>query len=178
MSGVPSSSRWNWARSSACPTPQKRRRRDEAMSAAVGPGIAEAPGLAPIEVGLRHPTAPHAGHAFVQGNVELDGRRARFDDVCGTGWRLVTNDVAADVDADLVAWFESIGGRVIALGRAGLVDVDATYAGWFEAHDSTWALQRPDYRLYGTTNSAPGAAELLRHLYENLASTTTPGGRS
>ena len=94
------------------PDPAEAAARDEAMAAGVGDEPAPAPGLPDIAVGFIHPTAPHAGTQLVQGT---DGGRP-FDDVHGDGWRLVV--LGADVDCigrDERAWFESIGGRVVAL---------------------------------------------------------------
>jgi len=40
-----------------------------------------------------------------------DGRRVRFDDAVGAGWRLVTLAEAA-LDPHLAGWFATIGGAV------------------------------------------------------------------
>ncbi len=61
------------------------------------------------------------------------------------------------------AWFESIGGDVVALAEP-----DATYRRWFADHDALWALQRPDFHLYGTASDTAGAEELLVHLRHQL----------
>ena len=67
--------------------------------------------------GFIHPTAPHAGTQLVQGKV---GGRP-FDEVHGNGWRLVVRDAdtesigAEAVGADGQDWFETIGGKVVAL---------------------------------------------------------------
>ena len=112
-----------------------------------------------------HPTAPHAGTQFVQG---LDGG-SRFDEVHGNGWRLVV--LGADVECigrDERTWFESIGGRVVALG-----DPDALFSKWFARHDTTCALQRPDFYLYGTAPTAAAATQLLADLRRHLAEGST-----
>jgi len=87
-----------------------------------------------------------------------------FDDVHGAGWRLLTIDDAAEVDADAKAWFASIGGRIVALAEP-----DPTYERWFAEHDTTWALQRPDFYLYGTAATLADAAALLFDLRRHLA---------
>jgi 2-polyprenyl-6-methoxyphenol hydroxylase-like FAD-dependent oxidoreductase len=135
--------------------------RDAAMAAAVSDEPIEAPNLPGITGGLVHPTAPHAGALFVQG--ELDGRP--FDDVHGAGWRLVTVDIdATGIDAGLAEWFASIGGRIVTLPTPG-----ADYGRWFAEHDTTCALQRPDFHLYGTATSSTGATALLADLRRHLA---------
>ena len=56
----------------------------------------------------------------------------------------------------LVAWFETIGGTVIPL-----TDSSVDLANWFKDHQVHWALQRPDFALFGTATDADGAAGLL-----------------
>jgi 2-polyprenyl-6-methoxyphenol hydroxylase-like FAD-dependent oxidoreductase len=135
--------------------------RDEAMALAVGDEPAPAPGLPDITTGFIHPTTPHAGRQLVQG----EDRGRPFDDVYGTGWRLVVlgADFAA-IGGDERAWFESIGGRVVALG-----DPDPLYVRWFAEHDTTCALQRPDFYLYGTAPTVATATTLLADLRNHLA---------
>ncbi len=129
--------------------------RDEAMAAGVGEEPAPAPGLPDIEAGLISATAPHAGQQLVQGQVE--GRP--FDEVHGNGWRLVT--IAEPFATP--GWFADLGGRVVA------VDPDEpTYARWFGEHDTRYALQRPDFYLYGTAPTCDAALALLAELREDL----------
>jgi flavoprotein hydroxylase len=143
------------------PDPAEAAARDEAMGARVGDEPAPAPGLPDIDTGFIHPSAPHAGKQLVQGKV---GARP-FDDVHGVGWRLVTVDVDGPrIDRGLRTWFASIGGRIVALA-----DPDPTYARWFSGHDTTYALQRPDFYLYGTAATAAGASALLDDLRRHLA---------
>jgi 3-(3-hydroxy-phenyl)propionate hydroxylase len=144
------------------PDPDEAARRDAAMAAGVRSEPMPAPGLPAITSGFLHPTAPHAGRQFVQGCV---GRR-RFDDVYGNGWRLVTIDPALTADAlgaDDRVWFESIGGRVVTLAEP-----DDSFRRWFTEHDTTVALQRPDFYVYGTASSPAGATELLTRLRHSL----------
>ena len=147
------------------PDPVEAAARDEAMATGVGDEPAPAPGLPDITPGFIHPTAPHAGKQFVQG---IDGGR-RFDDVHGNGWRLVA--LGADVegvDRDERDRFETIGGRVVVLA-----DPDPSYVRWFAEHDTTWALQRPDFYLYGTAPTAAEATSLLADLRHHLAQGAT-----
>jgi hypothetical protein len=89
--------------------------------------------------------------------------------VHGTGWRLVVlgADFAA-IGGDERGWFESIGGRVVALG-----DPDPLYVRWFAEHHTTCALQRPDFYLYGTAPTAATATTLLADLRNHLAQGAT-----
>jgi hypothetical protein len=140
------------------PDPAEAAARDAAMAAGVD-GTAPAPGLPPIEGegGFVHPTAPHAGTQLVQGRV---GGRP-FDDVHGNGWRLVVHGGAPVVDAP--DWFVGIGGRVVPINEP-----DANYDRWFAEHDTAYALQRPDFYLYGTAPTSGDALALLDDLREDL----------
>jgi flavoprotein hydroxylase len=139
--------------------------RDEVMSAGVGEEPAPAPGLPDIGSGFVHPTAPHAGKQFVQGRVS--GRL--LDEVHGNGWRLVV--LGAPVEAigrNELAWFESIGGRVIRLA-----DPDPLFVGWFAEHATSYVLQRPDFYLYGTAQTDEQATALLYDLRLHLSGRLT-----
>jgi hypothetical protein len=140
--------------------------RDEAMGAAVGVDPVVAPDPPPIGAGLVDPASPHAGQLFPQGLVARGGHRALFDGCLGTGWRLVTAGAdRPDLDPTVADWFSSIGGRVVTLGVGGdATDVDGTYGRWFSAREVSWALQRPDFRLYGTAAGPAGVGELLAAL--------------
>jgi 2-polyprenyl-6-methoxyphenol hydroxylase-like FAD-dependent oxidoreductase len=138
------------------PDPAEAAARDAAMAAGVD-GTAPAPGLPGIEgEGFVHPTAPHAGTQLVQGRV---GGRL-LDDVHGNGWRLVVHG-AEPIDAP--AWFEAIGGTVIAI-----TEPDPWFDRWFAEHDTAYALQRPDFYLYGTATTADDARALLDDLRRDL----------
>ena len=137
------------------PDPAEAAARDAAMAASVD-GTGPAPGLPGITSGLISSSAPHAGRQLVQGRV--DGRLS--DEVHGNGWRLVTI-------ADAVAapgWFSAIGGAVVALAEP-----DSTFARWFAEHDTAYALQRPDFYLYGTARDAATASSLLDDLRKDLS---------
>lgn len=136
------------------PDPAEAAARDEAMAAGVD-GTAPAPGLPGIDRGLIHGSAPHAGTQLVQGRVEDHP----FDEVHGNGWRLVT--IGAPIDAP--AWFRAIGGAVVALG-----DPDPVLARWFAERNTTYALQRPDFYVYGTAATPAQALDLLDDLRTHL----------
>ena len=141
--------------------PEEAAARDETLSAAIGPEPSEVPPLPGIAQGIVHPSAPHAGELLAQGN--LDGRP--FDDLFGVGWRLITVD-AADHALDIVGldWFESMGGRLVVHDHS-----DAVLGRWFTQRSVTWALQRPDFHLYGTAASVEEASVLLAALRARLS---------
>jgi 2-polyprenyl-6-methoxyphenol hydroxylase-like FAD-dependent oxidoreductase len=134
--------------------------RDQAMAAAVGDELMDAPPLPGLVAGLVHPRSQHAGDVWVQPAV---GGRP-FDDVHGAGWRLITIDTDANaVSPSAIEWFTSIGGRVVQLEQP-----DALGCRWFGAHDATWVLQRPDFHLYGTATTSAAATALLDELRGHL----------
>jgi 3-(3-hydroxy-phenyl)propionate hydroxylase len=138
------------------PDPAEAAARDEAMAATVE-GTGAAPGLPDLTTGFIHPSAPHAGKQLVQGMV---GGRL-LDDAHGNGWRLVTTGDPIDAPG----WFTAIGGRVVALAEP-----DPWFDRWFAEHDTAYALQRPDFYLYGTAPTADAALALLADLRQDLTS--------
>ena len=136
--------------------PDEVRARDDMFLAGDDGSITDIPPFPGISEGIILPGTPRAGELFVQGDVERDGVRMRFDDAVGAGWRLVTDGTVA-IDGDLAQWFPSIGGAVVAVGgESGLIDVDGTYGRWFAVHGVVAALQRPDFVLFGTAAGAVG----------------------
>jgi 2-polyprenyl-6-methoxyphenol hydroxylase-like FAD-dependent oxidoreductase len=135
--------------------------RDEAMAAAVTGGVSAVPGQPPLTSGLISAGSPLAGEQFLQADVGP----GRFDDVHGAGWRLVTDEpAAADLDAEIVDWFAGIGGAVVQIG-----DTAPDLTAWFRSHGVRWALQRPDFHLYGTAPDVAAATVLVSTLRDRLA---------
>lgn len=149
--------------------------RDAVMIAAIAGGQQTTPppplGLG---TGVLRSEDPHAGKLFVQGRVRArDGRTGLFDDVVGARFALVAMaaDPLAGVDAELRAWFASIGGVAAQVGEGGaLADVDGSYARWFRDAGVAVALQRPDFYVYGTAGDAAEVSALLGGLRGALAS--------
>jgi hypothetical protein len=145
--------------------------RDAAFIAADDGGLTDIPPFPPITEGVVLAGSPAAGELFLQAEVEAVGRRVRFDDAVGAGWRLVTLAEPA-LDRDLAAWFASIGGAVVVVGcgDGSPRDVDGSYAKWFGDHGVVAALQRPDFSLFGTTVAAGDVPELVASLRSVLRS--------
>jgi hypothetical protein len=150
--------------------------RDEALGAAYDGTLTEVPPFPPFERGVVFGGSPHAGELFIQAEVEHCGRRVRFDDVFGAGWRLLTVDhLAIDtptLDDELGAWFAQIGGLVVQVGgrASSKVDPDGTYRRWFADRGLMAALQRPDFVLFGTAADAGELDLLVRALRDVLQS--------
>ncbi len=164
--------------------------RDALMTAArPEDSVTEQPPLPGLAGGVRHPTSPHAGELFVQGDVAIGGLRLRFDDHAGTGWRLVARAGAVPpLVPELAAWFERIGGRIVVVADpdagdgarrdpAAVDDPDGTYGAWFATHEAVAALQRPDFHLYGTAADAHAVVDLLGHLRASLDTAAAPAER-
>jgi flavoprotein hydroxylase len=149
------------------PDPAEAAARDRAMAAAVTGEVSEAPGQPGLVAGVILDGSPLAGEQFPQ--AEVGGRP--FDDVHGAGWRLVTDHEAAAIEPRLAQWFATIGGCVV------VVDDDAPgLADWFATHDVHWALQRPDFHLFGTAGTTSGGDELLEHLRRRLGAPSSHVG--
>jgi hypothetical protein len=143
------------------PDPAEAAARDQAMAGAYDGTLGEAPSLPGIAGGLIADGSPHAGDLFPQGN--LGGRW--FDDIHGVGWRMVTVDGdVTELDPALVDWLSAIGGPIVDV--AGAAD---ELVAWFDTHGVRWALQRPDFHLFGTAVDAAGATHLLAELRRRLA---------
>jgi 2-polyprenyl-6-methoxyphenol hydroxylase-like FAD-dependent oxidoreductase len=153
--------------------PEEAAARDAAFIADDDGRITDIPPFPPIAEGVVLAGSPCAGELFLQAEVEVDGRRIRFDDAVGAGWRLVT---LADprLDDDLARWFSSIGGAVVSLscGPSPVDDPDGAYGSWFAARGLVAALQRPDFAIYGTATAVAEVAEVVRSLRTALAGAT------
>jgi 2-polyprenyl-6-methoxyphenol hydroxylase-like FAD-dependent oxidoreductase len=145
--------------------PAEAAARDEAMAAAVTGAVSEVPDQPRLAAGIVHPDSPLAGELLPQAN--LGG--AWFDDVHGAGWRLVTVDPAPLALApELDNWFRSIGGAAIHVA-----DTAPDLTDWFARHNTRWAMQRPDFHIYGTAADAESAADLVARLRHQLSSETS-----
>jgi flavoprotein hydroxylase len=144
--------------------------RDDAMAAAVTGEVSEVPGQPALAAGLVHAGSALTGELLPQANL---GGRA-FDDVHGAGWRLVTIDPAGrELPSALDEWFGSIGGAVIDMTAAA-----PDFGAWLRAHDALWALQRPDFHIYGTAPGVEGASALVAELRARLTGHIEPTGET
>lgn len=102
--------------------------------------------------------APHAGELSVQGVVEANGRRDRFDQAVGFGWMLLGLDCdpAEALGAAQREQFQGLGGRIVSVGSAGCdaVDVEGTYARWLGGIGARYVLLRPDFYVAATAGTA------------------------
>ena len=162
--------------------PDEATERDAAMvSAMAGVDSQPIPDMPGVSGGIISPGDPVAGSLFVQGRVRIGDRTARFDDLLGPGWRMITLDreLPTSLPAGDAKWFSELGGRIVAMGTE-VEDVDGTYKAWFADHGVTTVLQRPDFYVFGAAGDAADAAALVSSLRTMVSSACEPaeGGRA
>jgi 3-(3-hydroxy-phenyl)propionate hydroxylase len=139
--------------------PVRARARDAQLLAEHGGCIKDQPRqdvLPHLDRGLLAREASAArGKLFPQPWLIHHGAHARFDDVAGSGWRLV---VVGPVDLPVAEWV-----TVVRLGE-GVQEANEVLANWMKAHDCFVALVRPDHYVFGTAASPGGVGALLDDL--------------
>jgi 3-(3-hydroxy-phenyl)propionate hydroxylase len=112
----------------------------------------------------------HAGELSVQGVVEANGKRDRFDQAVGFGWMVLGLDAdpAQALAADQQAQLARLGGQTVKIGAVGTVcdavDAEGTYARWLNGIGATYVLLRPDFYVAATAASA----EDLRRRFDQV----------
>lgn len=118
---------------------------------------------------------PHAGELSVQGVVEANGKRDRFDQVVGQGWIVIGLDAdpAAALTEEQREQLAQLEGFTVRIGAPGTacdaVDIEGTYARWLGGINARYVLLRPDFYVAATANSAEDLQqridEVMRHLH-------------
>jgi 2-polyprenyl-6-methoxyphenol hydroxylase-like FAD-dependent oxidoreductase len=142
----------------SCTTdPEAARKRDEALLAGKRPDTAPFPGLADgiFMAGANPVEAALVGRLGPQGRIELDGKAGRADDLLGSGWQLVSRqDPRHLLSSRACEVLDSIGAKILHFdGSTAAVDADEVYARFFEAHDVSAILVRPDFYIYGAAQT-------------------------
>jgi 3-(3-hydroxy-phenyl)propionate hydroxylase len=156
--------------------PEEARERDERLRAraAAGADVRSFRSVIPGIVEGVLSSTPHdlRGQLMVQPDVVTPaGDVVRLDEVLGSGFALVTTDL--ELGGESVAWFrDELGGRVMRVGTD-LRDVDGVLRGWFEEHQATSALIRPDRYLFGVADGPEESCQLVKQLRQTL----TVGGQ-
>jgi 3-(3-hydroxy-phenyl)propionate hydroxylase len=100
------------------------------------------------------------GALFPQPWLEHQDGRVPFDELLGRGFAAVTTEEPSAG----AGWFtDAIGARI--------VGAPAEVAGWFEQHECTWALVRPDRYVFGVARNADEFRALAGRLQEMLDAT-------
>lgn len=119
----------------------------------------------------------NAGYLSVQGRVRHGGREGLFDDVVGQGWQLLlrTQSGTAALDAPTREAMRRAGVVVADFGPQGdTIDLDGTYATWFDGLAAEAVLVRPDFYVFGTSPVSQ-VASLLAEVHALLGTGTGIG---
>lgn len=99
---------------------------------------------------------PGAGELSIQGFVEVDGQKGRFDQLIGQGWLVIGLDrnPAEVLNQQQLKQLALLGGRTLTIGAQSkdcdAKDIDGTYADWLESIDAHYFVLRPDFYLAAT----------------------------
>lgn len=105
-------------------------------------------------------SAAHGGELSVQGVVEVQGRRDRFDQIVGQGWVLIglESDPTAALRGEQREQLRLLDGLSVRIGLPGItcdaIDIVGTYSRWLESINARYVLLRPDFYVAATANSA------------------------
>jgi 2-polyprenyl-6-methoxyphenol hydroxylase-like FAD-dependent oxidoreductase len=146
--------------------PEAARVRDEAFRSGQVPPPSPFPALR--GGALADPPDSLTGTLAPQGRIERGGRRGRFDDICGSGWTLLTRTAAGmDLVGPDAAFFAAIGGCVVSIAEA--EDIEGTYCEFFEGNGLAAIAYRPDFRIFGTAAEDAEIPALVSRLRDRLA---------
>jgi 3-(3-hydroxy-phenyl)propionate hydroxylase len=107
------------------------------------------------------------GTLFPQPWLLRDGQKLRMDELAGTGWRLV---LKGGTPAAAMPALDGLPMSVtlLHLGAAGVTEAEGVLENWFNTHQCSAALVRPDHYVYGVAATAQEADGLLRALNKQL----------
>lgn len=119
--------------------------------------------------GVWLPQSHHAGELSVQGVVEVNGKKDRFDQAVGIGWMVLGLDAdpANALHPDQLRNLHRLGGHTVRIGTAGeegdAVDSEGTYANWLKGINASYVLLRPDFYVAATASTP----EELRYRFDS-----------
>jgi 3-(3-hydroxy-phenyl)propionate hydroxylase len=120
---------------------------------------------------------PEVGRLAPQPRVQGPDGPVRFDDLTGTGFRLVLRDARGWPDEKRWVDFDRVGGvpviwsdgpGVAPSGGLWAEDVDTKAAAWFDRHGLHAFLVRPDNTVFGVAAEPGRVADLLDELRDEL----------
>ena len=123
--------------------------------------------------------AAHAGELSVQGVVDANNKRDRFDQAVGQGWMVIglNEDPAHALTTEQREDLKSLAGFTVNIGAPGTtcdaVDVNGTYAKWLQEIDAKYVLLRPDFYVAATANSAAVLQQRFDEVMSRLHLTRT-----
>lgn len=164
--------------------PEEAAKRDERMIAS-----REDPSEAPpipnpphrLGPGLLHEGDPLVGTLSVQGQVRSGESTGLFDDVVGSGWTVLSTvaDPRDALEEEQLEFLDDIGAHLVRVtsdetsGDGSVVDMDGTYANWFEEAGVETIVVRPDFYVYGTARTMEELPRLVSSLQSSLLHETT-----
>jgi 2-polyprenyl-6-methoxyphenol hydroxylase-like FAD-dependent oxidoreductase len=136
----------------SCTTdPEQARKRDEALLGGARPPAQLFPGLV-SGVLMSEPNAKEApliGSLGPQGEIHLDGRTGRADDLLGGGWHLLClSDPSLVLNSQSHAVLDAIGAKILSFGDNDAIDATGHYRDYFKSHGVSAILVRPDFYIY------------------------------
>ena len=100
---------------------------------------------------------PNAGYLSVQGRVARLGREGLFDDVVGSGWRLIVRSgpwSLDDLEGPVLAAADALHLKTAVLGPEGDTrELDGAFSAWFQRLGSEAVLVRPDLYVFGSSRA-------------------------
>jgi len=155
-------------------------RRDEAYLSGNVPPLPPFPGLTQGVIDQGADGNPHgpAGQLSPHDTVERRGQAARYDETVSSGFHVIALDVNPDEildDAERV-FLKSIGATTVGLtvnpkkknDPTLLFDVSGKYAHYFAEHGIKTLIVRPDFYVYGGTETLDGLHGLIERLEGQL----------
>lgn len=170
--------------------PEAARARDRRLLAEAGGTVETTPRqhlLPPLETGVISPVAHRAnGTIFPQPRVRHGQGKALLDSVTGTGIRIIVDDRFPLSELRRQDSIERLGATVVRFaaphprlqalrnswGDGKLLNVtesDALVARWFEQHECSAAIVRPDNYVYGVAVSTDALDEQLERLSASIS---------
>ena len=122
----------------------------------------------------------HAGELAVQGVVEANGKRDRFDQAVGQGWVLLgyEADPAEAITEAQRAELASLEGMTVQVcapgGDCEVVDIEGTFKAWLDEIDAKYVLIRPDFYVAVTANSPEALQARFAKVMKELHLTGEP----
>lgn len=122
----------------------------------------------------------HAGELAVQGVVEANGKRDRFDQAVGQGWVLLgyEADPAQAITEEQRAQLAALDGMTVQIcapgGACDVVDAQGTFKAWLDEIDAKYVLIRPDFYVAVTANSPEALQTRFAKVMKELHLTGAP----
>lgn len=137
----------------SCTTdPEVARKRDAALLAGQRPDAGLFPGLVSgiVVSGANTVEAALVGRLGPQGMIRLNGKDGRADDLLGGGWQLISlHDPRSSLSTRSRNILDEVGAKIIHFGTStGAVDIAGFYGSYFEQHQVSAILVRPDFYIY------------------------------